>query len=266
MRPKDLPDFANPPLDEVVLGIQFEPCPAFSSIYNGDIFRLFSDEYPSVEEHSLLQPGFETFGGNSPQGGFSFKFGEPPYGSRLWFISDHQDHLIQSQSDRLILNWRKRSKDREYPRFEAMITKYEDYFTKVDDFYRDKFGFGVSANQVEVSYINIIPIHKYSDVSDFLNIVHLSDTDVEHVGFRSAEIYTSEGNPYARLYYDLQSVVAKNGKEKALKLTLSFKGSPAEGDLSGVLDFMHEGRNIIVKTFAKISTDKAHKEWGRSYE
>ncbi len=53
-RPDHLPDFAEPPLDEVVLGVQFEPVSGYSAVYAKDIWELFRSEFPKVQEQPIL--------------------------------------------------------------------------------------------------------------------------------------------------------------------------------------------------------------------
>jgi uncharacterized protein (TIGR04255 family) len=68
-RPDHLPDFTDPPLDEVVLGVQFTPVPGYASVHSMKVWDLFRAEFPKVEELPALEPQFETFGGVSAQVG-----------------------------------------------------------------------------------------------------------------------------------------------------------------------------------------------------
>ena len=54
-RPDDLPDFTAPPLIEVVIDTQFEMIPEYQQIYAGEVWGLFRDRFPIVEE-LLLRP------------------------------------------------------------------------------------------------------------------------------------------------------------------------------------------------------------------
>ena len=72
IRPSHLPVFSNPPLDEVVLGIQFTPVSSYTSVHGNDVWALFREEFPLVQEHPALEPKFETFGGVNPTSGIDF--------------------------------------------------------------------------------------------------------------------------------------------------------------------------------------------------
>ena len=69
--------------------------------------------------------------------------------------------------------------------------------------------------------------------------------------------------PFARLRYDLQSVFLGDGKSKAYRLSLTYKGKPAGSDLSSAMKFIEGGREAIVQRFGAITTKKAHEIWGR---
>ena len=72
-RPEHLPDFESPPLDELVLGVQFSPLPGYSAVFAKDVWGLFRQQFPRVEEKPALDPVFETFGGTSPPPGMQLR-------------------------------------------------------------------------------------------------------------------------------------------------------------------------------------------------
>ena len=55
-RPKDLPEYDNPPINEVVLGVQFSTPEGYRQIYADEIWKLFKDKFPKVEEKEALPP------------------------------------------------------------------------------------------------------------------------------------------------------------------------------------------------------------------
>lgn len=124
-RPDYLPDFNNPPLDEVVLGVQFAQVPGYASVFGMKVWDLFRSEFPKLQEHPVLESQFETFGGANIQAGPKIHVGAPPTVSRLWFISSDESHLLQFQPDRFIVNWRKRKETQAYPHFESIAERFE---------------------------------------------------------------------------------------------------------------------------------------------
>lgn len=50
-RPPDLPDFAKPPVAEVVLSLQFGALSSLTTAHVGLLWRKYRDLFPLIEEH-----------------------------------------------------------------------------------------------------------------------------------------------------------------------------------------------------------------------
>jgi uncharacterized protein (TIGR04255 family) len=261
-RQEHLPDFDSPPLDEVVIGVQFTPPQHYASVFAKDVWELFKDEYPHVQEQPPLYPSFETFGGLNPQPDLKLQFDPALLHSRLWFISHKQNHLIQFQSDRFLLNWRKRPINNEYPRFESIAQSFENYLNTLQVLFVDSFKSQLDINQAEVSYINTIPVEKFSLVGKWFSFFAPQDIELETTNLSFTEVIKgAEGKPYARMIYELQSAVTIDGKEKAFKLSLTFRGKPAGKTISEAMTFAYTGREKITTRFKELTTNYAHSHW-----
>ncbi len=265
--PRKLPDFRSPPLNEVVVGIQFAPVQGFQLIRAGEVWALFRNDYPRVEELAPLQPMFETFG--LPQGGqLGFGITIGAMRNRFWFISQSGDEFIQFQQDRLLHNWRKvGDQTNEYPRFEKIISTFESEIRTVDNYFLALAGISVAINQCEISYINYIPIEideiqtKAGDWLRFLKFEWGEQPDDFSTSFRQT-LRSSDGRPQGRLY--CEAALGTNNKgQKVIVLTLTVRGAPAESGIGPALEFLKLGREVIVNSFAKITTDSAHALWDR---
>lgn len=263
-RPEHLPDFDSPPLDEVVLGVQFSPIGGYSSVFARDVWDLFKEQFPGVQEQPPLEPSFETFGGSAPRPGMELRFGPPPLRGRLWFLSKDQNHLIQFQEDRLLLNWRKRPNGQGYPRFEGIAASFEQYLNKLQGFFEAAFGTRLDINQSEVSYINVVPVESYSEAGKWFRVLDLESINSETVSLLCNEVvHDLSGKPYARLIHELHSVVTVDRRVKALRFALSFRGKPAGNDIRAAIAFVRQGREKIVTRFSDLTTDEAHVNWNR---
>jgi uncharacterized protein (TIGR04255 family) len=77
---------------------------------------------------------------------------------RHWFETEDGEHLVQFQQDRILHNWRKRSPQMKYPRYEPLRKTFMAEVGKLDAFFR-KEGIGeLRPNQCEVTYINTITL------------------------------------------------------------------------------------------------------------
>lgn len=263
-RPDHLPDFTDPPLDEVVLGIQFSPVPGYTAIDSMDVWSLFKGEFPNVEEHSVLEPQFETFGGANVQAGPKIRVGSLPIGSRLWFLSEDGNHLLQFQPDRFVANWRRQPNAQVYPRFEGLCEAFEANVGKLRDHLKRRFDHNLEINQVEVGYINIIPVDEFSEMNGWLKMWENTKIEIEALNISFNEVFKSnDEKPYARLNHQIQSVYTSNGKRRAYRLSLVFKGKPAGEDIASAIAFLQTGRDAIVTRFGEITTERAQQAWGR---
>lgn len=263
-RPNNLPEFTNPPLNEVVLGVQFDPCPTFTQIHAHAVWALFRGEFPKVQEQTLLEPQFETFGGGSLPG-MNVKFGPPPLHSRLWFSAQDNSHLFQFQDDRLLLNWRSLSDKSEYPRYDVIAPKFKTYLADLVRFFDEELSHVLTVNQAEVTYVNLIPCSNFGEIDNWLSIFKLGTIHPEVVSASFSEVISKEDKgPLARLFCEVHTVMSTDDKKSlALRLALTFRGLPESNQLSDVMDFLNLGRVSIVNRFTELTTEQAHKTWGR---
>jgi uncharacterized protein (TIGR04255 family) len=266
-RPADLPNFESPPLNEVVLGVQFTPATGYQQVRVGEIWTLFREDFPSVQEMAPLPPTFETFG--LPAGGRAraqINLRSMPAHTRYWFISPNEEELLQFQQDRLLHNWRKvGDKTNEYLRFETLIKKFEKELQTLEAYFISLSPQSLKINQCEISYINHIELENssgFASVQDWLSFVRfdkLSPDDFS-MTFRRV-ISNAEDKPLGRLIYEVVAAFTEKN-EKVVQLTLTFRGAPAGTDINAAITFLKDGHELAVRSFKEITTDMAHQKWG----
>lgn len=261
-RPPHLPDFEAPPLDEVIIGIQYAPPPAYDDRYIRDVWALFENEFPKFKEVGRLEPVFELFGGPSGIQSIRFELSQIAPRRRYWFLSEDETHLIQYQEDRLLLNWRRRPDNTEYPRFDSILSRFEEYFDRLSKLIRDKGGTQIQATKVELSYINVIPIEESKALSRWLTIVAPSSLAIENLNASFTEVVSVDRKPVGRMHHELTLVTTKE-PQKALRLSLTLRGAAAPGTLSAVTSFLEMAREKIASRFIELTTSEAQEKWGR---
>jgi len=261
-RPIHLPDYDEPPLTEVALGVQFAPVSEYKSVYSSKVWELFKEDFPKLQEFPLAETQFETFGGINVQPSFQLQVGAPPVGSLLWFISNDENHILQFQPNRLVTNWRKQKNSQPYPRFEGIAKSFEKNLQTLAEHFDSSFNCQIDINQAEVAYVNIIPVGDFSKANDWFSLWTGGNLNIESLSTNFTEVILDESNkPFARLRYDIQSVFSHDGKNKAFKLSLVYKGKPTQNDIESAMKFIELGREMIVSRFDHITTDKAHQIW-----
>ena len=165
-RPADLPDFKNPPLAEVVLGVQFSDLTGYRTQHAGLLWeRHFRRDFPECVERPPIEAVFETFGAVSvgpPSLKVQVLEAPGPIIPRLWFINDDNTELIQMQADRFLHNWRSEQKA-PYPRYEPIREHFFQELEIVESFLDgEKIG-SLEPNQCEVTYVNHIALADGTD-------------------------------------------------------------------------------------------------------
>ena len=264
-RPAHLPDFKNPPVTEVALGVQFSPPVGYQQIRAGEVWDLFRADYPNVEEHPPLQPAFETFGpSRAPQQPFNFVTGASH--DRFWFISESGTELIQFQEDRLHHNWRKLGlEENVYPRFEYMIRKFEAELKAFEKYIASLAPQKLEINQCEITYINIISLKEIAEPSPSTWLRNFqfpagAPDDFQFVFRRT--IQNRDEHPTGRLICEAVSGQTSE-LEPVIRLTITVRGAPASPKIRDAITYLKEGRDLIVLAFAELTTDVAHSHWGR---
>lgn len=266
MRPADLPDFDKPPVNEVVLGVQFSNPVGYSQIHAGRVWELFRPDYPHVEEYMPLAPVFETFGPQASFAGNQLSVIEGALHDRYWFLNDGRDELIQFQQDRLLHNWRKvGDRSNEYPRFERMIANFQRQLEALQNCVAGLAPQTLQINQCEISYINHLAEGSLDRISlsDWLSFVNFDTQSPSgfHMGFRET-INDESGQPSARLICEVGEGVRQDG-QRVLSLNLTARGAPKQPTIDAALAFFIAGRESIVRRFAELTTPSAHQIWGR---
>jgi uncharacterized protein (TIGR04255 family) len=274
-RSPDLPDFADPPVTEVVLGVQFGTLDRLLSPHLGLVWAEFRDRFPEIEEHPPLDPTFETFSDNAPglpMPRVQFELLTVPPTPRVFFINAAKTELLQVQRDRFLHNWRKVGDGDAYPRFERMLATFEAGFHQFETVVgRESLG-SVVPNQCEISYFNQIampsdqsPFEAFARIFGPITSELISDDlgTPEDARFSVQYVIRENSGPLGRLYVSALPARKLDGT-KIVHLTLVARGKPLSPDLNGVSSFLNLGRRHIVRTFTELTTDEMHRVWERN--
>ena len=265
-RPPNLPEFRRPPLNEVVLGVQFDLPGGYQQIRAGEVWKLFAGDFPTVQELPPLSPSFETFGMPQVQ--------QMPFGlisgamhDRFWFVSGSGDEIIQFQNDRLMHNWRKVGDQiNKYPRYECIVKKFFSELRIIEEYFSSLQQQKLAIRQCEISYINHIWALPGTGLRAVDWLAFLSFPGIEPDDFVTTfrrTIVSGDDQPKGRLMCECATAIEPGGR-KFISLTLTARGAPDRPDSEAALEFLGKGREMIVRTFAEITTDSAHGAWERT--
>src|SRR5258708_7748261 len=104
------PTFANPPIVELVLGAQFSPLTKLTAGHFGLFWKTLGEDWTDPSDGPPIDDHFETFE-DSPRSsitpGLQLRLGSMPMPGRFIVGHRNKDRLIQIQSTRFHLNWRR---------------------------------------------------------------------------------------------------------------------------------------------------------------
>lgn len=266
------PDFGSPPVEEVVLSVQFEALTDFRLPHFGLLWSRYEDEYPNTEDKVPLSQVVEDFGPPRPQT-LQFQILQEPAPRRCWFISRAGTELIQIQHDRFVVNWRKAGTDAPYPRYEHVRKRFVSHFRKFEAFLRDKNLGAISPNQCEVTYVNHLPAgrgwERSGQLKEILSVWSGRHSDgflpePEDIALQIRyPIMSSEGNSIGRLHISAEPRIKLDDASPLIRLALTARGAPLDRNVDGIVSFFDLGREYVVRGFASVTTKKMHRKWER---
>lgn len=259
MTQTSLPDFGDPPINEVAIGLRF---PVIAGLHLPHIGLFWSDvkgQFGSCEEASPLGPLEELHIGTT---------GAPL--PRTWLIHDSGQYLIQLQPNIFFFNWRRRDEHVDYPRFAKIKQLFDEYLERYFEFLASENLKAPEAVSCELSYVNLIPTGQEA-------LVDASTLFCDHSWFNSEGRFLHEPKAYNwQTTYDLpQSAGELAAKIHSVKLVAD--GSPAirfemsarnsghelhPDETTAWFDLAHE---TIVQSFADLTNADVQREiWGRT--
>jgi uncharacterized protein (TIGR04255 family) len=252
-----LPDYNNPPVNEVVFGVQFQKIEDFQTPHIGLLWeKLDRKKFPKYQEMAPVNHVVED-GPKEAQFGI---YDRPPL-PRLLFINLNENHLVQVQQDRFLQNWRKIKPDDTYPRFRKLYPEFKQSWEFFNSFLHDMGLPKPIPDQYELTYVNQITQGEgWTNISDIEKVFRGFRYDVKGRFLPEPETLTWRKiyrlpNQMGRLHTSLKMASIKEGKRVMLfELTArGFGTMPID-------DWFEMGREWIVRGFADLTTDSIQKE------
>ncbi len=271
----ELPSFKHPPVGEVALGVQFEDLDGLDARHVGTIANAFSPRFPVYSAQGLINPQIERFDGLPTGVQFGFTMVAPPVFPRLWLMTHDGTQLVQIQRDRLMHNWRRTTPGTTYPRYAALREQFREDWRLVAGIAADVDGSELRTTQCEVTYANLIeqegPADRCaypSDIFSFLgnSTLNAVDSSFENVTYSRSSIVASKNSAAparGRFYIELGTGVSNPTGARVFQLSLTVRGAPQAAGLDGALAFCDFAHEVIVRSFAELTTPKMHEKWER---
>jgi uncharacterized protein (TIGR04255 family) len=263
--PSPLPEFDCPPLNEVVIGVQFEPLKEFHAAHFGLYWSRIRNRYPFTEEQPPLAPQVEPPEVTAQVPAISLQSG--PFIPRSWFLDASRNELIQLQSDRFLRNWRRVEGTEVYPRFPVLIGRFQKEWEDFLVFLNDQRLGRPSVNQCELIYLNHLePGFAWSDYSE-LGKVFATLRAPGGSGFLPAPELLSWESRYklpqerGRLHVQVQPVFRPRDFKLILSFNLTVRGSPEKNTADRILAWFDLAHEWVVRGFDQLTEPTMHQFW-----
>jgi uncharacterized protein (TIGR04255 family) len=258
----DSRSFARPPITELAISVQFRALAELRGINLGPLRTLWREPYPEVEEHPPLVPAIEA--ALTPQMNFQLNLGQG-FTSRYWFVAQGGDELVQIQSDRFVVNWRKITSDAVYPRYKRLRAVFTHRLDEFADFLRQEGIGSLDITQAEVNYINRIVVDDESPQMDTFLRLWCSSAE-HHLGTPSQAsvaasfIIPSLGRAPSRLHVSAGPDDAVS--PRSYFMTLIARGAPTSASAGDALAFIDGAHDHATRSFVELTTATMHERWG----
>ena len=244
------------------MGIEFGP------IAGLDFFKLtrlqseWEDRYPNMSEQPGIPPA-PPMGEGMPM--MQFMIGEPP--RRIWAAGSDNGLLIQTQGDRLILNWRKSETTQPYPGYSTSLRNEYSQLWATFKAFLERTGTPLPVPVIsEFTYVNSVPLAESDSLHDVLTLVSAPTDEVpgrDTFGrFQFIrEVSESATDPFsAQIQISGEPQMGENGRQLAFTVVARvILGARWNEPLAG-LDAAH---SLASHTFSRIVTRAKQEQWGR---
>jgi hypothetical protein len=250
------PEFEQPPINEIVIGVSFQRPPRLTLAQLGRFWGNIQKDFPATEDHSPI----------GDLAGATLADGLPL--PRLWLVEASGNKLLQLQVDRFYLNWRRQRDGDEYPRFHALLKLFDTYWNAFRAFVGEFEEAPLVLAGAELAKISHFPEGvgwgNAADLGSVLTFVvppDLKGGDLQNLAFRCA------------INFDGSAVTAdlKMGRlrepDKGVTI-LEMRASPTGVKGVNATDArlgekFTSANQLLNFAFTSLTTDRMQTEWGR---
>jgi uncharacterized protein (TIGR04255 family) len=257
-----------------VLALQFDR-PAIDLEVLGLLAGRLKADFPTQQQQPPLPPMQEATGQPGPPQ-FEVQFGAMPM-PRTWFSSPDGHRLVQVQSDRLVLNWRRLEGDEPYPRYVFLRDLLSQLLGKLTEVFEAAKTEVPAVNFSELSYINEIavpgvgPGQPHPDLAQIIEFVErlagrtflpqAEDAQFQ-ARWRIPKDQLPDGSAIGRLYVVLSPGFRADTQLPIYVMNMTTRiVPPPTSNFDMALELLDIGHDWIVRGFADLTTEDMHRYW-----
>lgn len=256
-----LPEFAHPPVIEVVMGVQFQRLDRMLAPHIGKFWQLVEGDYPRCSENPPIIEQVEDFSRPGIIHPHRLEFSSSPDLPRVFLEDVSGQWLLQLQRDRFLHNWRAGSEGMEYPRYPAVNARFLEQWQRFQGFIKENDLGTIRITQLEMTYLNHIPLSS-GRMGEVFPDLSWRARDRVLAPPESCSVFLSfkSGEVPKRLRATIKPVIQEGSHNMRLDLTV--RGVQSDGE--SFEQWFADARAWIVGAFADLTSSEWHSNWGRS--
>lgn len=264
-----LPSYADPPVSEVVVGVQFAPIEELLASHVGLYWIKVRDRLPRAEEHAPVGHLVEQFQQEERHETRIEALTKPPL-PRSWFLSDTGHALVQLQRDRFLHNWRKISPDDIYPRYPSIKNTFLEFWEGFLRFLEEEGLPSPTVDQCELTYVNHVrkgqPWQSMADLGTVFSCFDWCPRGSflpvpEDIGWHMRFLLPKD---QGRLYAEAIPARLVSEKISIIRFSLTARGMPSgEADADALAAWYDLAHEWIVKGFSDLVSEDTDDLWKR---
>lgn len=267
------PDFADPPVVETILGVEFAPLKNWKIAHFGLFWEAIKSDFPETEDQMPLISQIERFEKSAQPTPLKLNLqllAQPNV--RCWFVDPVRSVLLQLQNGRFLQNWRKVSGAEHYPHYEGTRAGFDRNWKRFLQFLGEMGLAAPVVHQCEVSYLNHLDIGKgwgslgeLENVSPVLaNLKGDESLPVPEAFLLNVRYLLPDQR--GRLHVQLQPGVRDSDGKEILAFSLTARGAPYSSSVGDILRWFDFGREWIHRAFESFTTQSMRRLWGGKEE
>ena len=250
--------FENPPIDEIMCSVVFEPLTELRTGHLGLLWQKFRPDFPVTADQNVTNP--------VPEGYYS-NLDAPPL-PRIWFGHKDENELIQVQCNRFIHNWCRRRPDDIYPGYAKVVEHFEKYLSCLKDFLSEENLEDITPAQYEIIYIdNILEHQGWETIADienvFPNFISLGGQNLPSTDIRefSWQMLFGLPNDFGQLQLSIHNTRRSIDNRQLLRVEFRAVSNQPYQPMRGWFDLAHEA---IFDLFTNLVSEEIQEQyWGR---
>jgi uncharacterized protein (TIGR04255 family) len=267
---KILPKFENPPVIEVVCGIQFAPLTSMLTGHVGSLWDRYKPEYSGISEAAPLPHVIEAPSVQQEQH-LKVSVSDTPDLPRTWFVHQDKTSIIQIQRDRFLYNWRKMHASDRYPSNVEVVRRFRAHLNRFTS-YLGEFSLGnVSPDQYELTYINHVPLGAgwaaHGEIGRVLpDFAWRQSSERFLPTFSMFNWRTGFLLPDGKgwLHVSAKTATRRPDNQSILYLELSARGMSQNSSEDTMMEWFETAHEWIVRGFADLTSKEMHTIWNRT--